>query len=132
MYGKRNFPMMGVEIRIHNGIYTKSTFSKSILNRTTTELLRKLINSSSIMLEPMMEFSLSGEEAMIDIALKDVLSKRGSIDEQAERTITGKIPASEVRGWIKELRAMGLEVEMKFSDYEEVVGVDPNKLVERN
>lgn len=124
--------MMGVEIRIHNGIYTKSTFSKSILNRTTTELLRKLINSSSIMLEPMMEFSLSGEEAMIDIALKDVLSKRGSIDEQAERTITGKIPASEVRGWIKELRAMGLEVEMKFSDYEEVVGVDPNKLVERN
>ncbi len=75
--------MMGVEIRIHNGIYTKSTFSKSILNRTTTELLRKLINSSSIMLEPMMEFSLSGEEAMIDIALKDVLSKRGSIDEQA-------------------------------------------------
>ena len=124
--------MMGVEIRIHNGVYTKSTFSKSILNRTTTELLRKLINSSSIMLEPMMEFSLSGEEAMIDIALKDVLSKRGTIDEQAERTITGKIPASEVRGWIKELRAMGLEVEMKFSDYEEVVGVDPNKLAESN
>ena len=124
--------MMGVEIRIHNGIYTKSTFSKSILNRTTTELLRKLINSSSILLEPMMEFSLSGEEAMIDIALKDVLSKRGSIDEQAERVITGKIPASEVRGWIKELRAMGLEVEMKFSDYEEVVGMDPNKLVENN
>jgi translation elongation factor EF-G len=132
MYGKRNFPMMGVEIRIHNGIYTKSTFSKSILNRTTTELLRKLINSSSILLEPMMEFSLSGEEAMIDIALKDVLSKRGGIDEQAERVITGKIPASEVRGWIKDLRAMGLEVEMKFSDYEEVVGMDPNKLVENN
>ncbi len=124
--------MMGVEIRIHNGIYTKSTFSKSILNRTTTELLRKLINSSSILLEPMMEFSLSGEEAMIDIALKDVLSKRGGIDEQAERVITGKIPASEVRGWIKDLRAMGLEVEMKFSDYEEVVGMDPNKLVENN
>lgn len=79
-----------------------------------------------------MEFTLSGEEAMIDIALKDVLSKRGTVDEQEQTSITGKIPASEVRGWIKELRAMGLEVEMKFYDYEEVSGVDPNKLVENN
>lgn len=82
MYGKRNYPMMGVEIRIHNGIYTKSTFTKSILNRTTTELLRKLINSSSVLLEPMMEFTLSGEEQMIDHALKDVLHKRGAVDVQ--------------------------------------------------
>jgi len=28
----------------------------------------------------MMEFTLTGEEAMIDIALKDVLNKRGTID----------------------------------------------------
>jgi hypothetical protein len=47
---------------------------------------------------------------MIDIALKDVLHKRGTIDQQEQKIITGKIPASEVRGWIKELRAMGLEV----------------------
>ena len=86
--------MTGVEIRIHNGIYTKNTFSKSILNRTTTELLRKLITSSSILLEPMMEFSLIGEETMIDVALKDVLNKRGTVDEQEQRMITGKIPAS--------------------------------------
>ena len=102
--------MTGVEIRIHNGIYTKSTFTKSILNRTTTELLRKLINSSALLLEPMMEFTLTGQEQMIDIALKDVLHKRGTIDQQEQKIITGKIPASEVRGWIKELRAMGLEV----------------------
>lgn len=76
-----------------------------------------------------MEFTLSGEEQMIDIALKDVLHKRGNIEEQDQNMITGKIPASEVRGWIKELRAMGLEVEMKFSDYEEVIGVDPSKLL---
>lgn len=69
---------------------------------------------------------------MIDIALKDVLHKRGTVDVQEQNVITGKIPASEVRGWIKELRAMGLEVEMKFSDYEEVTGVDPNKLLENN
>lgn len=50
MYGKRNFPMTGVEIRIHNGIYTKNTFTKNILNRTTTELLRKLINSNAVLL----------------------------------------------------------------------------------
>jgi hypothetical protein len=36
MYGRRNFPMIGTEIRIHNGMYTKSTFTKGILNRTTT------------------------------------------------------------------------------------------------
>lgn len=57
-------------------------------------MLRKLINSSSILLEPMMEFSLSGEEQMIDIALKDVLHKRGAIDQQDQTMITGKIPAS--------------------------------------
>lgn len=45
---------------------------------------------------------------MIDYALKDVLNKRGNISEHEPQTITGTIPASEVRGWIKELRSMGL------------------------
>lgn len=49
----------------------------------------------------MMEFTLSGEETMIDIALKDVINKRGTVDDQEQQMITGKIPASEVRGWIK-------------------------------
>jgi hypothetical protein len=55
-----------------------------------------------------MEFTLTGEEKMIDIVIKDVLNKRGTIDEQDVTSVTGTLPASGVRGWIKELRAMGL------------------------
>ncbi len=47
---------------------------------------------------------------MIDVATKDILNKRGTIQTQDLTIISGKLPASEVRGWIKELRAMGLEV----------------------
>jgi hypothetical protein len=42
------------------------------------------------------------------------------------------IPAASVRGWIKEVRVMGLEVSMKFSKYEEIVGIDPKKLLDDN
>lgn len=79
-----------------------------------------------------MEFNLSGEEGMIDHALKDVLRKRGRVMEQTQNSLTGFIPAEGVRGWIKELRSMGLEIEIKFSDYEEVVGVSPEKLIQEN
>jgi hypothetical protein len=39
------------------------------------------------------------------------------------------IPAEGVRGWLKELRAMGLEAEFKFDSYEEVIGINPEKLL---
>ena len=57
-----------------------------------------------------MEFNLSGEEAMINVALKDVMKKRGRIEEQTDTTVNGYIPAEGVKGWIKELRSMGLEI----------------------
>jgi hypothetical protein len=54
---------------------------------------------------------------MIDEVVKDVLKRRGRIDEQTETVLEGIIPAASVRGWIKELRVMGMEVDMKFSGY---------------
>ena len=45
---------------------------------------------------------------MIEYALKDVLRKRGRVEEQTETSLSGFIPAEGVRGWIKELRSMGL------------------------
>ncbi len=62
---------------------------------------------------------------MIDYAIKDVLKKRGRVIEQTQNTLNGFIPAEGVRGWIKELRSMGLEIQIKFSDYQEVVGINP-------
>ena len=56
---------------------------------------------------------------MIEEAARDILlKKRGRIEEQTETVLTGAIPASSVRGWIKELRVMGFDVEMKFLGYE--------------
>ncbi len=69
---------------------------------------------------------------MIDEVSRDILKRRGRISEQTESRISGLIPAASVRGWIKELRVMGLNVEMKFACYEEIVGVDPRKLLEDN
>lgn len=46
--------------------------------------------------------------------------------------MTGVIPAEGVRGWIKEVRSMGLEIELKLQGYEEVSGINPEKLLEDN
>lgn len=54
---------------------------------------------------------------MIDGVVKDVLKRRGQIDEQTETVVKGLIPGASVRGWIKELRVMGMEVDMKFVGY---------------
>jgi hypothetical protein len=70
---------------------------------------------------------------MIEEATREILlKKRGRIIEQTETVLTGTIPAASVRGWIKELRVMGFDVDMKFSSYEDVVGIDPKKLLEEN
>lgn len=70
---------------------------------------------------------------MIDEAAKDILlRKRGRVEEQTETVLTGVIPAASVRGWIKELRVMGFDVEMKFFGYENVIGTDPKKLLVEN
>lgn len=54
---------------------------------------------------------------MIDEVSKDILRRRGRIDNQEPTKIDGLIPAASIKGWIKELRVMGLNVEMKFSHY---------------
>ena len=79
--------------------------------------------------EPMLEFTVNGEKSMINILTSDVLKRRGRIVEQEETTASGVIPAASVRGWIKELRVMGLDVSMKLHGYEEIVGIDPKKLL---
>ena len=70
---------------------------------------------------------------MIEEARRDILiKKRGRIDEQTETVLIGIIPAASVRGWIKELRVMGFDVDMKFSGYEAIFGTDPQKLLLEN
>lgn len=102
------------------------------MNKTGSQLARELLQSS-ILIEPMLEFRLEGEPAMIDEVTSDILlRRRGRINEQTETTLTGLLPAASVRGWIKELRVMGFEVDMKLSGYEEVIGTDPKKLLEEN
>lgn len=65
-----------------------------------------------------MEYSLEGETSMINIVVKDILKKRGRIDEQEDNKVTGLVPAASVKGWVKELRSMGLDISLKFSHYE--------------
>lgn len=87
------------------------------MNKTASHLVRQLLQSSALV-EPFLEFSLDGEPVMIDEVSRDILKRRGRIFDQTETKITGLIPAASVRGWIKELRVMGLNVDMKFACYE--------------
>lgn len=123
---------MGVELRICGGKFQKKHFSKVIMNRTASQLTRQLLQNATLV-EPILEFRLEGEESMIEEASRNILlKKRGRVQEQTETVLIGTIPAASVRGWIKELRVMGFDVDMKFSGYEEIVGVDPRKLLEEN
>lgn len=84
---------MGIQLQIQNGKYKKSSFSKSVMNKCASSLTRNLVEKTSALIEPIMEFNVSGDEAMIDYALKDVLRKRGRVDEQTETSLSGSIPA---------------------------------------
>ena len=116
MSGSHGYPMMGVELSVTAGRFRKKHFSKAIMNRTASTLVRQLLESS-VPVEPMLEFAVEGEPAMIDLLASDVLKRRGRIGAQDEVSATGVIPAASVRGWIKELRVMGLEVSMKLHGY---------------
>lgn len=120
---------MGVELKINFGVYRKSTFSKAAMNKCASQLVRQMLESKSLLVEPFMEFAFEGELSMIDLIIKDILKKRGRIDSQEQKSVTGMVPASSVKGWVKELRVMGLDVSFKFSHYEEIAGVDPNRIV---
>lgn len=123
---------MGLELRISGGKFQKKHFNKALMNKTASQLTRELLQSSTL-IEPVLEFHLEGEASMIEEVTSDILLKRrGRIEDQTENTVTGFIPAASVRGWIKELRVMGLEVDMKLAGYEDVMGVDPRKLLEEN
>ena len=45
---------------------------------------------------------------MIQITAKDIIKKRGRIEEQEEDSIKGYVPAEGVKGWVKQLRSMGV------------------------
>lgn len=61
LYGKNNLPTNGIQIQIISGKYKKSSFSKALLNKCASQLTRKLIQKTSVMIEPIMEFTLTGE-----------------------------------------------------------------------
>ena len=61
MYGKYHLPTMGIQLVITDGKYRKSSFSKEIMNKTATSLIREMIEKNTCLIEPMMLFSLDGE-----------------------------------------------------------------------
>ena len=56
---------MGVELRIKFGKFQKKHFSKTIMKKTASQLIRQLISNTGLV-EPFLEFSLEGESSMIN------------------------------------------------------------------
>lgn len=54
---------------------------------------------------------------MIEIAMKDTIKKRGRLNSQGLTQFEACVPAEGVKGWVKQLRSMGFEVDMKFFGY---------------
>lgn len=61
MYGKNYLPTIGINLVIKDGRYKKSTFSKSLMNKATTTLTRGLIEKNSTLIEPIMSFTIEGD-----------------------------------------------------------------------
>ena len=49
--GANGYPMMGVELRICFGRYKKRHFSRTIMNKTASQLVRQILGHT-ILLEP--------------------------------------------------------------------------------
>lgn len=49
--------------------------------------------------------------------MKDIIKKRGRVEEREGNRVRAKVPAEGIRGWVKTLRAMGFDTEIKFSCY---------------
>jgi translation elongation factor EF-G len=51
------------------------------MNKTASQLIKQLIQNSALV-EPFLEFSLEGEASMINEVSKDILKRRGRIEDQ--------------------------------------------------
>lgn len=80
----------------------------------------------------MVEIELIGEEEKIESVCGVITKKRGRIEDRQERRVQAVMPAEAIRGWVKDIRAMGFDVEIKFSNYETVQGVDAQSLIDDN
>ena len=95
------------------------------MNKATTTLTRGLIEKNSTLIEPIMSFTIEGDNDGLQLAYTDILKKRGRITQREEDFISGFIPAFGVKGWISKLRSRGLQGSFKFYQYEEVSGINP-------
>ena len=130
--GKYRFPVTSVEVRIVGGSYTLGKVSKAIVSQTASQLMQEAIRAGSSLVEPMVEVELIGEEEKVEAICGAITKKRGRIEDRQERRVKAVVPAEAIRGWVKDIRAMGFDVEIKFSSYETVQGVDAQTLVDNN
>lgn len=65
LYGKNKLPAVGIQLQIKDGKYKRSSFSKSVMNRCASSLIRNILDKSTVLIEPIMEFTLEGDPAMI-------------------------------------------------------------------
>ena len=53
-YGKNKLPATGIMLEITNGKYKRTSFSKSVMNKCASSLVRKVLDSSTVLIEPIM------------------------------------------------------------------------------
>lgn len=58
MYGKNKLPATGIQLQIKDGKYKKTSFSKSVMNRCASNLIRSVLDTSTVLIQPIMEFNL--------------------------------------------------------------------------
>ena len=50
MYGKNKLPATGIQLQIKDGKYKKTSFSKSVMNRCASNLIRSVLDTSTVLI----------------------------------------------------------------------------------
>jgi elongation factor G len=122
------FPVTGVKVILYDGSYHPVDSSEMSFKIAAIMGFKKVANEARpVLLEPIMELSITVPEAYTGDVIGDLNTKRaqvlGMIPEDGFTTIQAKAPYAEVRRYATDLRSMtGARgaFTMKFVSYEEV------------
>lgn len=126
--GRFRYPVISLEVHITGGKFEPSKVNRMIVTQCATKIAKEALQEC-VLLEPFVSVELIGEEVMLEHAIRDIIKKRGRVEQRENRRVLASVPAEGIRGWVKSLRAMGFDTTMKFSGYEQVQGCAPEVLV---
>jgi len=131
---KAGFPMVDMKVALYDGSFHEVDSSEAAFKIAASMALQEASRRGTVvLLEPIMKVEVIVPEQFFGDITGDLNSKRGRIEQMAERgmlkVVSAKVPLSEMFGYSTKLRSMSqgrANYNMEFDHYEEV----PNNVAE--